>query len=87
MEFVMTQIIGSREILRNPSLLRIAPTDTIVIEDKRAHKMLGMYIGVEVAEDFIRFQNKEKLLSSAKKIALSSKQEYDLLEETINDGL
>ena len=83
----MTQIMGSREIVRNPSLLRIAPTDVIVIEDKRAHKMLGMYIGVDLAEAFIRFQNKEKLLASAKKIASSSKEEYEFLEGTVSDGL
>jgi len=83
----MTQIMGSREILRNPSLLRIAPTDVIVIEDKRAHKMLGMYIGVDLAEAFIRFQNKEKLLASAKKIASSAKEEYEFLEGTVSDGL
>jgi hypothetical protein len=83
----MTQIVGAREILRNPSLLRIAPNDTMVIEDKRAHKMLGMYIGTEVAEEFIRFQQKEKLLKSAQKIAASAKEEYDWLEGTIDDGL
>lgn len=83
----MTQIMGSREILRNPSLLRIAPNDVIVIEDKRAHKMLGMYIGIEIAEDFIRFQQKEKLLKSAQKIAASAKEEYEWLEGTIDDGL
>jgi hypothetical protein len=83
----MTQIMGSREILRNPSLLRIAPTDVIVIEDKRAHKMLGMYIGVEIAEDFVRFQQKEKLLKSAQKIATSAKEEYEFLEGTVSDGL
>jgi hypothetical protein len=52
----MTQIIGARELLRNPSLLRIAPNDTMVVEDKRSHTVLGMYIGAEIAEEFIRFQ-------------------------------
>lgn len=83
----MTQIMGSRDIVRNPSLLRIAPTDVIVVEDKRAHKMLGMYIGAQIAEDFIRFQQKEKLLKSAQKIAACAKEEYEWLEGTIDDGL
>ncbi|MGD9969367.1 MAG: hypothetical protein AB7S65_02850 [Sulfuricurvum sp.] len=83
----MTQVIGARELLRNPSLLRIAPNDTMVIEDKRSHTVLGMYIGAEIAEDFLRFQQKEKLLKSAQKIAASSKEEYEELEGTIDDGL
>lgn len=83
----MTQVIGARELLRNPSLLRIAPNDSMVIEDKRSHTVLGMYIGAELAEDFLRFQQKEKLLKSAQKIAISSKKEYDALEGTIDDGL
>jgi hypothetical protein len=83
----MTQIIGARELLRNPSLLRIAPNDTMVVEDKRSHTVLGMYIGAEIAEEFIRFQQKEKLLKSAQKIAASAKEEYEWLEGTIDDGL
>lgn len=87
MEPKMTQVIGARELLRNPSLLRIAPNDTMVIEDKRSHTVLGMYIGAEIAEDFLRFQQKEKLLKSAQKIAASSKEEYEEMEGTIDDGL
>ena len=37
----MTQSVGARDILRNPSLLRIAPTDALVVEDKKSHKELS----------------------------------------------
>ncbi|HRF57650.1 MAG TPA: hypothetical protein PLV58_09665 [Campylobacterales bacterium] len=83
----MTQTVGARELLRNPSLLRIAPSDTIIVEDKKRHKTLGMYIGVEVAEEFMEYQKRAKMLLCAKKIAASSKKEYDLLEGSIDDGL
>lgn len=83
----MTQVIGARELLRNPSLLRIAPNETMVIKDKRSHTVLGMYIGAEIAEEFIRFQQKEKLLKSAQKIAASAQEEYEFLDGTIDDGL
>ena len=83
----MTQTVGTREILRNPSLLKIAPEETLIIEDKKAHKMLGMYIGVELAEEFMRYQEKAQLLKSAKKIASSTKQENAILEGALSDGL
>ena len=83
----MTQTVGTREILRNPSLLKIAPEETLIIEDKKAHKMLGMYIGVELAQEFMRYQEKAKLLKSAKKIASSAKQENAILEGALSDGL
>ncbi len=83
----MTQTVGAREILRNPSLLKIAPEETLIIEDKKAHKMLGMYIGVELAEEFMRYQEKANLLKSAKKIALSAKKENAILEGVLSDGL
>lgn len=83
----MTQTVGTREILRNPSLLKIAPAETLIIEDKKAHKMLGMYIGIQLAEEFMRYQEKANLLKSAKKIALSAKKENTLLEGVLDDGL
>jgi hypothetical protein len=49
--------------------------------------MLGMYIGVELAEEFMRYQEKAKLLKSAKKIALSAKKENAELEGALSDGL
>ena len=82
----MTQTVGSREILRNPSLLKIAPEETLIIEDKKAHKMLGMYIGTQLAEEFIRYQEKANLLKSAKKITLSAKKENAILEGALSDG-
>ena len=48
----MTHSVGARDILRNPSLLRIAPTDTLVVEDKKSHKMLGLYIGTDTAKEW-----------------------------------
>ena len=83
----MTQSVGARDILRNPSLLRIAPTDTLVAEDKKSHKMLGLYIGADTAKEFLEYQAKAKLLSSAKKIAASAKQEYKELEGAVDDGI
>jgi len=83
----MRQTVGAREILRNPSLLKIAPEATLIIEDKKAHKMLGMYIGVELAEEFMRYQEKAKLRKSAKKIVLSAKKENAELEGALSDGL
>lgn len=83
----MTQTVGAREILRNPSLLKIAPEETLIIEDRKAHKMLGIYIGVELAEEFMRYLEKAKLLKSAKKIASSAKKENTVLEGALSDGL
>ena len=83
----MTQSVGARDILRNPSLLRIAPTDTLVVEDKKSHKMLGLYIGVDTAKEFLAYQERVKLLNSAKKIAASAKKEYKELESAVDDGI
>lgn len=83
----MTQSVGARDILRNPSLLRIAPTDTLVVEDKKSHKMLGLYIGADTAKEFLEYQTRAKLLNSAKKIAASAKKEYEKLEGAVDDGI
>ena len=83
----MTQSVGARDILRNPSLLRIAPTDTLVVEDKKSHKMLGLYIGADTAKEFLEYQARAKLLNSAKKIAAAAKKEYQELEGTVDDGI
>jgi hypothetical protein len=83
----MSKVYGTRELLRNPSLLRISPDENIIIEDKKAHKRLGVYIGTALADKFFRYLEKEKLLESAKKIKNSSKDEYQKLEGTLLDGL
>lgn len=83
----MTQSVGARDILRNPSLLRIAPTDTLVVEDKKSHKMLGLYIGADTAKEFLEYQARAKLLNSAKKIAASVKKEFQELEGAVDDGI
>jgi hypothetical protein len=83
----MAQTVGTRDILRNPSLLRISPNDSIIIEDKRAHKILGVYLGTTLAKEFILYQKRAKLLQSAKKISTHSKSENILLEGVLDDGL
>ena len=83
----MTKKVGVREISRNPSLLRIGPGEMLEIEDRRAHKTLGLYIGAELAREFERFLRKEKLLQSARKIRESASEEYRELEGSTGDGL
>ncbi|MGM0519607.1 MAG: hypothetical protein ACQERD_08175 [Campylobacterota bacterium] len=83
----MSATYGTREIVRNPSLLRIKPNESFVIEDKKSHKQLGMYIGVDLAKEFLEYEKKKKLLQSAKKIREHSLKEALLWEDTLNDGL
>jgi len=83
----MTPSVGARDIVRNPSLLRIAPTDTLLIEDKKSHKVLGLYIGTEMAKEFLEYQERAGLLTSAKKIVASAKTEYQELEGAIDDKI
>ncbi len=78
---------GSRDIVRNPSLLRVDENESFVIEDKKAHKQLGVYLGNKLAEEFFEYLKKQELLKSAKKIQKSAKQENELLEESLSDGL
>ena len=83
----MTMVYGARDIARNPSLLRIDGDDSFVVEDKKAHKKLGVYIGVELANEFFEYLNKQKLLSSAYKIKTHSIKELELLDGSSDDGL
>ncbi len=83
----MEKVYGTREIVRNPSLLRIEPTESIVIEDKKSHKRLGVYLGVELAEEFFAYKEKQKLLEAAKKIKQSAKEESEALEASLDDEL
>jgi len=83
----MSGVYGARDIVRNPSLLRIDPNDSFIVEDKKAHKKLGIYLGIEVAEKFFEYKKKEALLSSARKIKESASKEMKDLEGTLNDGL
>ena len=39
----MEAIYGARDIVRNPSLLWIDSQDSFIVEDKKAHKRLGIY--------------------------------------------
>lgn len=78
---------GARDIVRNPSLLRIKKDSYIGIEDKRERKILGLYIGNALADEFLNYIEKKRLMQSAKKIKNSSIEENLLLEDTIDDGL
>jgi hypothetical protein len=83
----MTAIYGSRDIIRNPSLLRIEENDSFVVEDKKAHKTLGVYLGSKLAEEFFNYAKKQELLKSAKKIRSSANEEFEKLQGTLNDGI
>jgi hypothetical protein len=83
----MTAVYGSREIVRNPSLLRIDENDSFIVEDKKAHKTLGVYLGTALANDFFKYNKKQELLKSANKIKENAKKELELLSGTIDDGI
>jgi len=83
----MTMTYGTREIIRNPSLLRINGNDSFIIEDKKAHKRLGIYIGTDLAKEFFTYIKRQKLLESARKIKESAKMENSYLNGSLNDGL
>jgi hypothetical protein len=83
----MTNVYGSRDIIRNPSLLRIDENDSFIVEDKKAHKTLGVYLGTKLAEDFFNYAKKQELLTSAQKIKNSANEEFKNLSETIDDGI
>ena len=83
----MNEVFGAREIVRNPSLLRIDPNDSFIVEDKKAHKRLGIYLGANLAQEFVDYKKREELLKSAKKIKEHALEENKLLEGSIDDGL
>jgi len=83
----MSAVYGARDIVRNPKLLRIDANDSYIIEDKKAHKRLGIYLGVELADKFFDYQKKQELLESAKKIKESANKENELLDGTLSDEL
>ena len=83
----MTNIYGSRDIIRNPSLLRIQENESFIVEDKKAHKRLGVYLGVKLADEFFRYTKKQELLRSAHKIKQNANDEYNTLSATADDGL
>jgi len=51
----MYMTYGTRDIIRNPSLLRIDTRDSFIVEDKKAHKQLGIYIGTDLAKEFFAY--------------------------------
>ncbi len=78
---------GARDISRNPSLLRIADDEDFIIEDKKSHKQLGVYMGMKLAKEFFEYKKKKELIDAANKIKKSAQNEYAALEGTLNDGL
>jgi len=83
----MSKFYGVREITRNPSLLKIAPDEYFVIEDRKSHKALGLYLGTQLAEEFEAYRRKRKLLEAARKIKSAAVEENERLEGTLDDGL
>jgi len=83
----MAATYGARDIVRNPSLLKIGADESFIVEDKKAHKRLGVYLGVKLAEEFFAYKKREKLLNAARKIKESASEEYRELEGSIDDGL
>jgi len=83
----MSKSYGVRDIARNPSILKIGSNEIVKIEDKRANRVLGIYIGRGLADEFVAFLEKKSMLESAKKIKDLSKREYEELEGTLTDGL
>ena len=78
---------GTREIVKNSSILRIDENDFFMVEDKKSHKQLGIYLGINLANQFLEFHRKERLLKSAEKIRENAKKESEYLSGTLNDGL
>jgi len=68
----MYMIYGARDIVRNPSLLKIKNDDGFIVEDKRTRKQLGVYLGLELAKEFFEYRDKQQLLKSARKIKQSA---------------
>jgi len=83
----MNVTYGTRDITRNPTLLKIDPNDSFLVEDKRAGKRLGVYLGIDLADEFLAYKKRKKLLESARKIKKDAKVENILLEGTLDDEL
>ena len=47
----MNEIFGAREIIGNPSFLKIDPENSFIVEDKKAHNRLGVYLGANLAQE------------------------------------
>ena len=78
---------GARDISRNPSLLRIGKDEDFIVEDKKSHKKLGVYIGMGLAEEFFAYKKKKALLDAAKKIKKNAITEYESMEGSLSDEL
>jgi len=83
----MMHTYGARELSRNPSLFRIDPEGVFAVEDKRAHRRLGLYLGADVADEFLAYRRRTQMLAAAEKIRESAVREYEELEATLDDGL
>lgn len=78
---------GTRDILRNPSLLRIDKDSYLAIEDKKRKKFLGLYIGNSLADEFLEYIKNKKLSKCAHKIKENSTKENAILEGSLSDGI
>ncbi len=83
----MSGVFGARDIVRNPSLLKIDPDESFVVEDKKAHKRLGVYLGANLAQEFFAYQKQKALLDAARKIKEHARKENEALEGSLDDGL
>ena len=54
----MTIRVGVRDLIRNSNILK--EYDYVEIEDKKTHKLRGIFVSGKVAEDFKRFLEEEK---------------------------
>ena len=84
---MMENRYGARDIVRNPSLLRISEDESFIVEDKKSRKRLGVYLGTKLADEFFEYLRKKELLDSASKIKESAKMENEMLEGSLDDGL
>jgi DNA mismatch repair ATPase MutS len=50
--------VGVRDLIRNSNILK--EYDYVEIEDKKTHKLRGIFVSGKVAEDFKRFLEEEK---------------------------
>jgi hypothetical protein len=83
----MSDIYGIRDISKKPSLLKIDPHGSFIVEDKKSHKKLGVYMGMALAEEFMAYMEKKRLLDAAKKIRSDAEKAYESMEGSIDDGL
>ena len=63
----MTAVYGSRDIIRNPALLRIEENSSFIVEDKKPIRLWAFILDTKLAEEFFNYTKKQELLKSAQK--------------------